>query len=144
LVPVYDEQNGLRVARTSNGLDTITESSLKYAKQIETNAKELKIFDDAIERTYNASTDPEPYTIADQMIEEMKENLDALIERIAHIVQTYEESRYKNSISIKINDAGVVDGYRIKEGLILAIVVGLFVCAWYGIQGVIKSKEKKV
>jgi len=144
LVPVYDSSNGLRVARTSNGLDTISESSLKYAKLIETNAKELKIFDDAIERTFNSSTDPEIYAIADEMIEDMKENLDALIERISNIVQTYEESRYKNSISIKINDIRIIEGYRVKEGLILAIVVGLFACAWYGIQGVVKSKEKKV
>jgi hypothetical protein len=143
LVPVYDSSNGLRVARTSNGMDSLTDSSLKYAKQIETNAKELKLFDDSIERTYIASTDPEIFAIADQMIEDMKENLDALIDRISSIVQTYEESRFKNSISIKISSIGVIDGYKVKDGLILAIFVGLFVCAWYGIQGIIKGREKK-
>ena len=143
MIPVYDDKNGLRMARTSNGMDTMTSSSLQYAKMVETNAKELKVFDEAIDKTYNAETDPEKYVIAEQMIEEMKLNLDALINRITQLVKEYEESRYKNSISIDLNRYSVVSGYKLKESLIIAVLVGLAACAWYGIWGIVKSKEKK-
>ena len=133
MIPVYDDKNGLRMARTSNGMDTMTSSSLQYAKMVETNAKELKVFDEAIDKTYNAETDPEKYVIAEQMIEEMKLNLDALINRITQLVKEYEESRYKNSISIDLNRYSVVSGYKLKESLIIAVLVGLAACAWYGI-----------
>ena len=143
MVPVYNSSTGLRMARTANGMDEMASSSLSYAKMVETNSKELKKFDTAIERTYNAETDQEKYSEAKLMIAEMQENLNALIARISQLVQQYEESRYKNSISIKLNSYDIVSGYQIKQSLLVAAAMALFACAWYGVAGIAKNKEKK-
>ena len=143
MVPMYDNKDGLRMARTSNGTDTMTESSLTYAKMVEANAKELKEFDSAIEKTAAVGTDQLKYALADQMIEEMEKTLDSLISRISQLVLEYEESRYKNSISILIKDNSISSGYKLKESLIFALAVGLLACVWYGIVGLAKIKEKK-
>lgn len=143
MVPVYDGSNGLRMARTSNGMDDMAASALSYSRYVETNAMELKKFDDAIERTYKIETDPVKYAEAERMIAEMQENLNALITRITQLVRQYEESRYKNSISIKLNSYDIVSGYQVKQSLLVAIAVALFACAWYGVVGIAKNKEKK-
>ena len=131
------------MARTTNGMDAMASSSLTYAKMVETNAKDLKIFDASIEKTYHAETDPEKYATAEQMIEGMRENLDALIARISQLVQQYEESRYKNSISVKLNSYNIISGYQVKQNLLVALAVAMFACAWYGVLGIAKNKEKK-
>ena len=143
MVPVYDNENGLRMARTSNGMDTMTSSSLEFAELVETNEKELIVFNSAIQRTYKAETSTEKYVVADQMIAEMKENLKNLIARISQLVQQYEESRYKNSISIKLNSYSIVSGFKVKESFLFALAVTLFTCVWYGVAGIAKNKEKK-
>ena len=143
MVPVYDSVNGLRMARTSNGLDTMASSALTYSKMVETNAKELKVFDAAIERTYMAESDPDKHAVAEQMIEEIREYLNGLIGRITQLVQQYEESRYKNSITVKLSNYNIISGYNIKQSLLIALAVTLLVCTGYGVAGIAKNKEKK-
>ena len=143
MVPVYDNTNGLRMERTGNGLDEMASSSLTYANLVETNEKELKLFDAAINRTYKAETDLKKYAVANQMITEIRDNLDALIIRISQLVHQYEESRYKNSITVKLSNYSIISGYKIKESLLIALAVSALACAWYGIIGISKNKEKK-
>ena len=143
MVPMYDNNDGLRMARTGNGTDSLTTSSLNYAKMVEANAKELKEFDSAIEKTAMAETDQSKYDLADQMINDMEKTLASLISRISQLVTEYEESRYKNSISIIIQKNSITSGYKLKESLLFALAVGLVACVWYGIVGIAKIKEKK-
>ena len=143
MIPVYDKANGMRMARTSNGMDDMNTLALDYAELLEVNAKELAAFDDAIERTFYFETDLGKYVTAELMIQEMRENLNDIISRITQLVLEYQESRYKNSISIKLGTYSITSGYNVKNSIIFALLIGLIACAWFAVVGITKMKEKK-
>jgi len=142
MIAVYDE-NGLRMARTSNGLDDLAVSALEYSQKLESNSKDLKVVDSAIERASFPSADIRKYYAANAMIEEMKTHLDALIVRIMKAIHDYEESRYKDSLSYSVEEYGVISGYKLKQGLIVAVGTFMICCLWYGVVGLENEIEKE-
>ena len=146
MIAVYDD-NGLRMARTSNGLDDLAVSALNNAQKLETQSKELKTVDSAIERATFPTADIKKYYTVNEMIEEMKQHLDALINRITKAIHDYEEARYKDSISYSVEEYGLASGYKLKQGVIVAGGFFVLCCMWYGFIGfeneVEKEKEKE-
>ena len=146
MIAVYDT-NGLKMARTSNGMDDLALSALDYAQKLESNTKELKLVDSSIVRTKFPSAEVQMYLIANDMIEEMKQHLDALIVRITKAIKDYEDSRFQDSISYTIEEYGVVSGYKLKQGLIVTFGVFFICCLWYGGVGIeeeiVKEKKKR-
>lgn len=144
MIPVYDKTNGLQMTRTGTGMDDLTVSSMDFAKELETSAEELKIIDKAIERTYAAETDIQKYITANTMINEMKQNINSLIQRIGRVLHDYEESSFKNSIYFNIAEDSITSVYRIKVGILVALAVGLLVSIWYGSVAAVVKKEEQV
>lgn len=145
MIAVYDT-NGLKMARTSNGMDDLAVSSLDYAQKLESNTKELKLVDSSIVRTKFPSAEIQMYLMANDMIEEMKEHLDALIVRITKAIKDYEDSRFQDSISYTIEEYGIVSGYELKQGIVVAFGVFVLCCLWYagvGIETEIEIEKKK-
>ena len=142
MIAVYDD-NGLRMARTSNGLDDLAVSALEYAQKLESYTKELKVVDSSIDRAMFPSADVRKYYTANAMIEEIKQHLDALIVRITKAIHEYEESRYKDSLSYTVEEYGIVSGYRLKMGLIVAAGFFFVCCLWYGVVGIEAEIEKE-
>lgn len=146
MIAVYDT-NGLKMARTSNGMDDLALSALDYAQKLESNTKELKLVDSSIVRTKFPSAEVQMYLIANDMIEEMKQHLEALIVRITKAIKDYEDSRFQDSISYTIEEYGVVSGYKLKQGLIVTFGVFFICCLWYGGVGIeeeiVKEKKKR-
>lgn len=144
MIAIYDD-TGLKMARTSNGMDDLAVSSLDYAQRLESNTKELKLVDSSIIRTKFPSAEVQMYLLANDMIEEMKQHLEALIARITKAIKDYEESRFQDSLSYTIEEYGVVSGYRLKQGLIVTFGVFVICCMWYGGVGIEEEikKEKK-
>ena len=146
MIAVYDT-NGLKMARTSNGMDDLALSALDYAQKLESNTKELKLVDSSIVRTKYPSAEIQMYLLANDMIEEMKQHLDALIVRITKAIKDYEDSRFQDSISYTIEEYGVVSGYKLKQGLIVTFGVFFICCLWYGGVGIeeeiVKEKKKR-
>ena len=145
MIAVYDT-NGLKMARTSNGMDDLAVSSLDFAQKLESNTKELKLVDSSIVRTKFPSAEVQMYLMANDMIEEMKQHLDALIVRITKAIKDYEDSRFQDSISYTIEEYGVVSGYNLKQGIVVAFGVFILCCLWYagvGIETEIEIERKK-
>ena len=142
MVSVYDD-NGLRLARTSNGMDDLAVSALDYAQKLESFSKELKLVDSSIERTRFPSAEIQKYFAANDMIEEMKQHLESLISRITKAIYDYEESRFKDSISYTIEEYGIVSGYRLKKGLIVAAGAFFVICMWYAGVGIEAELERE-
>ena len=142
MIAVYDD-NGLRMARTSNGMDDLALSALDFAQKLESNSKELKLVDYSVDRTMFPSADIQEYYTANEMIEEMKQHIDALISRITKAIHDYEESRYKDSISYTVVEYGLTSGYRLKSGLLVAFGTAVVCCAWYAGVGIEKAIEEE-
>lgn len=143
MVSIYDSTNGLRLARTSNGLDDLAVSALDYANKLESFSKELKLVDSSIERTKFPSAEIQKYFTANSMIEEMKQHLESLISRITRAIYEYEESRFKDSISYTIEEYGIIAGYRLKKGLIVAAGAFFVLCSWYAGVGIEAELERE-
>ena len=134
MVPMYDSSNGLYMARTSIGMDSLTESSKSYAESLETSAKSLKTFDRDIQNTLNASSDAQKREMAEQMIREIQEHLDSLIARIRLVKKDYEDYRSKNSIYYVIREPGLMSGYNVKGALVAALGVLLLFAVYFAIR----------
>lgn len=148
MVPMYDGAKGLYMARTSIGMDTLTEESKSYAEKIETNAKEIKTFDLNIENTEKAigagketSSQSDKYAFADQMIQEIQSHLDNLIRRIQVAKKEYEDYRDKNSIRYSINSYSIFSGYDIKKALICGALMGLFCILFYLVRDYYRQEK---
>ena len=142
MVPLFDATNGLYMARTSIGMDDLTLNSQSYAEKIETNAKEIKVFDGAIENARNAYRGVNRYAVADEMIEEIKTHMDSLIQRISRVTGEYEAYRYKNSIIYSVRGYGIVSGYNLKGAVMAAAAtVALCIC-YYGIRRIRQEKKR--
>ena len=134
MVPMYDSSNGLYMARTSIGMDSLTESSKSYAESLETSAKSLKTFDRDIQNTLNASSDAQKREMAEQMIREIQEHLDSLIARIRLVKKDYEDYRSKNSIYYVIREPGLMSGYNVRGALAAALGVLLLFAVYFSIR----------
>lgn len=143
MIPMYDEVNGMQMTRTETGMDSLTVTSMELAKTLEENEQELKVINGAIARTYMAEKNPQKHETANSMIQEMKQSLNALIQRILHVVHDYEESRYKNSISYNISTYNVMTGYKVKRNAILALLVGVLASGVNMALVMIKKEEKE-
>ena len=142
MVPLFDATNGLYMARTSIGMDDLTLNSQSYAEKIETNAKEIKVFDASIANAQNAFRGRDRYAVADEMIEEIKTHMNSLIQRISRVTGEYEEYRYKNSILYSIKDYGIVTGYNLK-GAVMAAAATVALCScYYGIRRIRQEKKR--
>lgn len=143
MIPMYDEVNGMQMTRTETGMDSLTVTSMELAKTLEENEQELKVINGAIARTYMAEKNPQKHETANSMIQEMKQSLNALIQRILYVVHDYEESRYKNSISYNISTYNVMTGYKVKRNAILALLVGVLASGVNMALVMIKKEEKE-
>ena len=148
MVPMYDGSKGLYMARTSIGMDELTEESKSYAEKIETNAKEIKTFNLNIENTEKTlgagkktDSQSEKYAFADQMIQEIQSHLDSLIHRIQVVKKEYEDYRDKNSIHYYINSYGLFSGYDIKNAVICGAMMGLFCVLYYLVRDYHKQER---
>jgi len=148
MVPMYDGSKGLYMARTSIGMDALTEESKSYAEKIETNAKEIKTFDLNIENTdktlgtgKETDSQSEKYAFADQMIKEIQNHLDNLIRRIQVAKKEYEDYRDKNSIHYSIKSYSIFSGYDIKNAVICGALVGLFCVLFYLVRDYYKQEK---
>ena len=142
MVPLYNREDGLYMARTSIGMDNLTERSLAYSEKIETNSKELRVFDQSIANTKKAETSAKKYEMADAMIEEIQEHLDSLILRIYRVTSEYEQYRYKNSITYSIQSYGLVSGYNLKGSVVFGGFAAVVVCAYYIIRRLQKENKR--
>ena len=130
MVPMYDATNGLYMARTSIGMDNMTSQSKSYAEKIETNSKEIKVYDHNIELTKQSRADEAKYAVADSMIQEIQEHLDSLITRIRAVTKAYESNRDKNSLQYTLNGYSLFTGFDVK-GAVKAAAVMVFLCVVY-------------
>ena len=134
MVPMYDSANGLYMARTAIGMDSLTESSKSYAEALEISSNELKTFDRDIQNTRDASSDAAKRETAEQMIREIQQHLDSLITRIRLVKKDYEDYRSKNSVSYVISTPGLMSGYNVKGAAAAALAVLLLFAIYFAIQ----------
>ena len=134
MVPMYDGANGLYMARTSIGMDTLTEESKSYAEKLETNSKEIKEFDMYITQIKNSAADQLKFAFADAMIQEIEEHMDSLINRILVVKKVYEEYRDKNNIQYSLGGYSLVSGFEIKNAVIVAAFVVFLCFVYYAIR----------
>ena len=134
MVPMYDSTNGLYMARTSIGMDTLTENSKSYAEALEASSMSLKTFDQEIQSTYSTDNDAKKRETAEQMIQEIQEHLDSLIGRIRLAKKDYEVYRSRNSIYYVINTPGRMSGYNVKGAAAAALAVLLLFIVYFAIQ----------
>ncbi|MBR0388454.1 MAG: hypothetical protein IJH85_11740, partial [Clostridia bacterium] len=126
--------NGLYMARTSIGMDTLTENSKSYAEALEASSKSLKTFDQEIQCTYSAGSDVKKRDTAERMLREIQEHLDSLIGRIRLVKKDYEDYRSRNSISYVINTPGRMSGYNVKGAAMAALAVLMLFVVCFAIQ----------
>ena len=134
MVPMYDSANGLYMARTAIGMDSLTESSKSYAEALEISSNDLKTFDRDIQNTRDASSDAAKRETAEQMIREIQQHLDSLIARIRLVKKDYEGYRSKKSVSYVISTPGVMSGYNVKGAVAAALAVLLLFAIYFAIQ----------
>lgn len=134
MVPMYDSSNGLYMARTAIGMDTLTDQSKSYAEKIETNSKEIKVFDTNIALTRNNTANQIKFAYADSMIKEIEEHMDGLISRIRVVKKEYEDYRDKNNVQYSVGGYSLMSGYNIKNAVIVAVFVALLCVAFYAIR----------
>ncbi len=134
MVPMYDSEQGLYMARTSIGMDNLTEESETYAEKLQTSDMTLKVFDRDLKNVSESSTDPEKCAIADQMILDIEEHLDNLIARIRLAKKDYEVYRSKNSISFTIDKEGMVSLFNLKKAILVAAGVFLLYVFVFALQ----------
>ena len=134
MVPMYDSAQGLYMARTSIGMDSLTERSKGYAENLETSAKTLKTFDRDIDNTFAAANEQAKRDTAESMIREIEQHLDSLISRVRLVERDYEAYRSKNSIYYVIGTPGILSGYNVKGGAAAAIAVFLICVLYCAIQ----------
>ena len=131
MVPMYDAANGLYMARTSIGMDNLTKESKSYAEKIETNSKEIKIFDQSMSLTEKAQKDKEKYAYADAMIKEIENHMDSLIKRIRAVKKEYEDYKGKTYLQFNLRRYSLVSGFDVKGCLITAAITVLLCFAYY-------------
>ena len=141
MVPMYDTSNGLYMARTSIGMDSLTEESKGYADSMELDAKNLKVFDQQIEEISAPGSDRSQYEYAEQMIFEIEEHLNSLIQRIRIAKKNYEDYRSKNSIQFRISGYSLFSGYGVTKALLFGVVV-IFLCGGVYAALEIRKQEK--
>ena len=134
MVPMFDSANGLYMARTSIGMDNLTEGAEHYAEALEVNEKSIKVFDRDIRNTLNASSDAAKHEMAEQMIREIQEHLDSLVSRIRLAKRDYEDYRSKNSIYYVIGNPGLMSGYNVKGAAAAALAVLMLFVVCFVIQ----------
>ena len=134
MVPMYDATNGLYMARTSIGMDTMTTQSKSYAEKIETNSKEIKVFDMNIALTKENAADQMKYAFADSMIQEIEDHMDSLINRIRVVKKVYEDYRDKNNVQYSISGYSLMSGFGIKDAVKVAAIAILLCFMFYAIR----------
>ena len=128
MVPMYDTDSGLYMARTAIGMDSLTESSESYVDALDISARQMKDLDRKIEATRRAGNAQEKHAAAEQMIDEIQEHMDDLIVRIRTVKKDYDDYRSKNSIRFVMNHPGPSTVYNVKGAAAAALgVLALFV-----------------
>ena len=142
MVPLYDSANGLYMARTAIGMDSLTEESKRYAEKMEVSGKQLKTFDRDIQSARQSVSDPLKHQVAEEMIREIQQHLDSLIARIRLVKKDYEVYRSKNSIQYSIDSYGLMSGYNLKGAALAAAAVLMLFVVCYAVQ-TYKRQERK-
>jgi len=134
MVPMYDASNGLYMARTSIGMDNLTKDSKSYAEKIETNSKEIKVFDMNIGLTRQSASDAVKYAFADSMIQEIEEHMNSLINRIRTVKKAYQDYKDKNYVQYSFSSYGMISGFSAKQAIMAAAVMVLLCILYYFIR----------
>ncbi len=145
MVPFYDSANGLYMARTSIGMDSLTETSKEYAEKLETDSKTISEFERDLQSTASAEwSSEEKRQQAEKMIDEIRRHLDGLIERIRSAVRDYENYRSTDSIQYAITEPGFAKVYDLKWTLAAGCCALLLIAAWFAFREEILQAAGKV
>lgn len=131
MVPFYDSANGLYMARTSIGMDRLTENAKSYAEKLEINSKIISGFDRDLESAAAAQTDKIGSEQAERMIADIQQHLDSLIERVRMVKRDYENYRSRNSIYYTIDEPGLISGYHVRGSLAAGLAVLVLFTVYY-------------
>jgi hypothetical protein len=133
MVPMYDDKNGLYMARTDIGIDDLSDESLTYWQSMRTRSLRLKEIDSAIENTSRANDSEELLAQANAMILDIEQRLDELVERIRTVSAAYEDFRSKNDIQYSIKTKGLMSGYNVKKVVVLGAAIVFLCVAYYAV-----------
>ena len=134
MVPMYDSDNGLYMARTSIGMDSLTENAKACAEQLEMDEKTIKAFDRELQGAALSRSDEAKLALAEKMIDDIKEHLDGLIARIRLVKRDYENYRSLNSIHYSIKQPDMMAGYNVKGSLLVGMGVLALFAVYYGLR----------
>ena len=143
MVPMYDSATGLYMARTSVGMDTLTDSAKACAEQLEVSAGTLKGFDSELLSASAASSDPAKHETAERMIADIQQHMDGLIARIRQAKRDYENYRSKDSISYSLQEKSFIEDCNVKAALAAALGM-LLLCVLFFAVRTNERREKKI
>ena len=142
MVPMYDSDNSLYMARTSIGMDSLTEMSKSFAEKMQVSDKKLKTIELDQKSAAAGSSDPEKLKMADEMIADMQKHLDSLIARIRLAKKDYEVYRSRNSIQYTLSHPSFAGFYHLKGAIAAAAAVFFLSVIYYSLYSGKRGRQR--
>lgn len=142
MVPMYDSSNGLYMARTAIGTDNLANRSASYASMLSNRQLKIAEIDQSMNRVVNANSNAADLARADEMIENIKQQIDNLIVRVRTVTEGYEKIRSKKDISYHVNGKSFMRLFNIKTSFILGAAFMVLAAAIYCVYFKVRKETK--
>lgn len=142
MVPMYDSKEGLYMSRTKIGIDNYTVAANFYSISSGALAKSIAEIDANMGRTRSSDSKASDSRKADEMIENIIEQMNKLVQRIREATQRYEDYRSKTDMRYGTKTKSTMSMFNVKQNVIYTAVFGVGLCLMFIIWDQYRGAKK--
>lgn len=142
MVPMYDVSHGLYMARTAIGTDNLANKAASYASSLSIRKLRTAEINLAIDRVNAANSRKADLERADEMIENIKTQIDNLIVRVRAVTEDYERNRSKNDISYYVWSKGFMSLFDAKRSVMVGAAFVALIAMFYCVYSEVRKGTK--
>ncbi len=133
MVPMYDNTDGLYMARTSIGTDSLAMQSSNYNATSKALSEQIALSKETMKDAESAVFNKENAANADKKIQEIMTQLDALIKRINVSLDEYLRYSTASNILCRINYTTLTTQLQVKRNIIITGALMFALCVVFAV-----------
>ncbi len=133
MVPMYDNKDGLYMARTSIGTDSLAMQSSNYNATSKALSEEIALSKDTMHDAEYSVFSESSAAVADSKMREIMLQMDALIKRINISVDEYQRYSTESNIQCRIKYISMSTLLEFKKNIIITVLLIFAVCVAFAV-----------
>lgn len=143
MVPMYNSSDGLYMARTTTGMDSLAIRSSDYSEASKALAEQITLCREEMSAAQSVQPNEADIANAESMIAAIIREMDALVARVHHSVDEYQLHSADSDITCVLKYPAITQAYALKKNIIRTCSLMLLLCVSFAVVDWRRSLEKE-